>query len=174
MDKTLKYFVFVLMTTFFSCSNERKPFSSAHNIIVKFSNGITFDYDSKVVILNFYDEEVLRDTLRFSEEEIKQIENTFFEKGIGDTEGKLCLGYFNEFPLTYNVFDILEDNKVKSSLHWESDYRKGRTSKEQRYVEFCIILSDIIRNKREFLKMTDIYSEKELEMLQYQFEGKKR
>lgn len=78
MDKTLKYCVFVLMITFFSCSNERKPLSSAHNIIVKFCNGITFD--SNVLILNFYDEEVLRDTLRFSEEEIKQIENTFLRR----------------------------------------------------------------------------------------------
>ncbi|MGE8293702.1 MAG: hypothetical protein ACN6ON_18565 [Sphingobacterium sp.] len=160
-NKTLKYFVFGLVIFILSCGSTGKRFSPAHNIVIKFNHWFTFDFDSRVLTLKFDGEDAIRDTLHFSDDQLKLIEKTFYEKRIGEIDTEVRLGRFIEYPSSAYIIDILQNNKLQGTIHWESDYRKNHVSTTQGYIDFCIILMDIITSKREFLKMNGISLEKQ-------------
>jgi hypothetical protein len=172
MDKALKYFVVLLTILIFSCNHEKKSFSSTNNIDIRFNPWFTFDYNSRVLRLKFDGEKVIQDTLHFSEGELKLIENSYFENDIGAIEGEIRLGHFIEFPSSAYIIEILQNNKKHSSIHWESDYRKGNGIREQGYVGFCITLMDMIKSKKEFSKMTEISLEKQAKYFEDNYKRK--
>lgn len=150
MNNSLKYILFFCMIFFSGCGTNQGPsLSGRFNVQIELSPWLTFDYHSRVLKLEFREDDILTDTVRFTQEEDISIKRSFEKNCIALIEGEYWIGTPRRYPSDATLMKIYRDAGVISVFRCVPDY-KGVNDIEKRIASFNKVLVDIITEKEEY------------------------
>ncbi|TJZ50566.1 hypothetical protein FAZ15_21330 [Sphingobacterium olei] len=169
MDNTLKCILFFCIVLFSGCDTNKGPsLSDRFNVQIELSPWLTFDYHSRVLKLEFRKDDILIDTIRFTQEEDVGIKKSFEKNCIALIEGEYRIGTPRMYPSDAILMKIYRDTRVISMFHCVPDY-KGVNDIEKRIASFNKVLVDIITEKEEYKKMVQESMDRQEKYHQYLF-----